>query len=759
MKESITKFDIEAAFKALDEIETPITKGVKANKPALTEIFSRKSKFDSLFEEYYDVTDSAELDDAKEAREAEIAKAKLDRIEKIVDLDAESPEDLLTSYVGKYIIQCPQCMTLFYKNPEDVVEAEDDPDTVNLSEICQHCGNESGYTLVGKVGEATPEEDAGELDLAAEEIPEAEEAPAEESTEDNDLELDDLGDLDELDLNLEEEEPEEEKTEESFTAHEGEPLVEELSDDADLDAKLEAHNEYIEYLRAAISQEEEKLEKATNEQVKVSIQRNIDAFKVDLENALPEAVKNDTALPEETTEEAAIEDAPAEEAPIEIEEEPVVQEESYTTTEVDKTLTEELHEAADLDVSADEFEELINSPEFKKPISDTATRAMLNAEKESEEENVEESVAEETNEVLEEGVFDKIKDKFAGAKDKFTKFLDNQLKSRASAADWLLKSAMIDYAKAAVKDNGEVETAQENRKFANFIVIGYTDTGKNKQKITAAPKHNSANLVVGMKYPEVKQNYADAEKVAKGWSMVAGNGPAFIYLAKNAEGEGAAFLCQYFEGQLDAKSDQLDNYVAKVRSSITGGKLLAKGGADQSDTKELPASEIKPGMKIQFKDGSTAEVVEAGQSRFDDTMRSFNLKLSDGTSETMNVKADLALKIMRGAAVESFDTFMSGLEELQESALESQIAKSLAETCGNVESFKITECTYLNEKLSVDGEVTFKTGDTEKTTYVFTEAFMNDSQIELHGNNERLNKKVIVSGRLDNKTFITESIN
>jgi hypothetical protein len=759
MKESITKFDIEAAFKALDEIETPITKGVKANKPALTEIFSRKSKFDSLFEEYYDVTDSAELDDAKEAREAEIAKAKLDRIEKIVDLDAESPEDLLTSYVGKYIIQCPQCMTLFYKNPEDVVEAENDPDTVNLSEICQHCGNESGYTLVGKVGEATPEEDAGELDLAAEEIPEAEEAPAEEGAEDSDLELDDLGDLDELDLNLEEEEPEEEKTEESFTAHEGEPLVEELSDDADLDAKLEAHNEYIEYLRAAISQEEEKLEKATNEQVKVSIQRNIDAFKVDLENALPDAVKNDTALPEETAEEATIEDAPAEEAPIEIEEEPVVQEESYIPTEVDKTLTEELHEATDLDVSADEFEELINSPEFKKPISDTATRAMLNAEKESEEENVEESIAEEANEVLEEGVFDKIKDKFAGAKDKFTKFLDNQLKSRASAADWLLKSAMIDYAKAAVKDNGEVETAQENRKFANFIVIGYNDTGKNKQKITAAPKHNSANLVVGMKYPEVKQNYADAENVAKGWSMVDGNGPAFIYLAKNAKGEGAAFLCQYFKGQLDATSDQLENYVAKVRNSITGGKLQAKGGTDQSDTRNIKASEVKPGMKAKFKKG-VAEITEIADSDIRDGYKSISVKFEDGSARAIEFSINDELAIMRNSAQnECLDTFMAGLEELQESALENQITKSLSEACGNVESFKITECTYLNEKLSVDGEVTFKTGDTEKTTYVFTEAFMNDSQIELHGNNERLNKKVIVSGRIDNKTFITESIN
>ena len=158
MKESITKFDLEAAFKALDDIEIPSSeKGIKANRPALNEIFSRKSKFDALMEEYYDIGSTEGLEDAKDAREAEIAQAKLARIEKIVDLDAESAEDLLTSYVGKFIIQCPQCMTLFYKNQEDVVASEDDPTTVNVNEVCQHCGNESGYSLIGKVGEAEPE--------------------------------------------------------------------------------------------------------------------------------------------------------------------------------------------------------------------------------------------------------------------------------------------------------------------------------------------------------------------------------------------------------------------------------------------------------------------------------------------------------------------------------------------------------------------------------------------------------------------------
>ena len=71
-------------------------------------------------------------------------------------------------------------MTLFYKNKEDVVESEDDSTTVNVGEVCQHCGNESGYTLVGKVGEAEAEEDT--MDLSAD-------VPVEDSAEATDLEL------------------------------------------------------------------------------------------------------------------------------------------------------------------------------------------------------------------------------------------------------------------------------------------------------------------------------------------------------------------------------------------------------------------------------------------------------------------------------------------------------------------------------------------------------------------------------------------
>ena len=228
-KESVKKFDLEAAFKALDEIEIPQTKGIKANRVDLKERFSHKPATETLVEDYYDVSSNEDLEEAKEEREGEVAQAKLARIEKIVDLDAETADDLLPSYVGKVIIQCPQCMTLFYKNPEDIEHSDENPDVVNINEVCQHCGNTSGYTLIGKVdsvsdeeadkyeaaenGEAT--EEGSELDLDFEEP--TEEVDAERTGEGAEEMSDE--ELDELNLELEdlpEEEPEEEKKEESL---------------------------------------------------------------------------------------------------------------------------------------------------------------------------------------------------------------------------------------------------------------------------------------------------------------------------------------------------------------------------------------------------------------------------------------------------------------------------------------------------------------------------------------------------------------
>lgn len=602
MKESMTKFDLEAAFKALSEIEVPEAGGVKANKPALTEIFSRKSKFDTLMEEYYDISTTDGLEDAKEARDAAVAQAKLARIEKIVDLDAQSAEDLLTSYVGKYIIQCPQCLTLFYKNPEDVEASEEDPTTVNVSEVCQHCGNESGYTLVGKVGDATPEEEveaeteAEDLELEVEDTEEEAAEETEEDSEETDEEID-LSDLDfddeDLDLDLEDEE--DNKTEEALEAAEGQPLVEEL------------------------------------------------------------------------------------ETPI----------------------------TEDMEVSAEEFEKLINSPEFKKPISDTAVRAMLKAEAPAEE--VEEDIKEEVpeDEVLEEGIFDKAKEKFAKVADAVV----SKLKSREDKANWILKNAVTDVNAAELVDKaGKLEPDDKDLRFKCFVVKCFKPEDKNGKAIRIAPTLKEiTNLVPTEKQPGITDDFKKAEDFAKGYSGKDGNGPAFVFLAKDSKDTNAVFLCQYFEGE--AKLDQLEKYFEIVKK-------------DFASIKKMQAS----GLKLED------EEVEAAAAEATDTEE---------------------------PKTESLDTVFSELEELQEDNLESLISTSLVEAYDNVAGFRLKECSFRDNKFLLDGVIHFVSGNTRSTTYTFTEALIKDQTITLNGVNEKLgaDKQFVLTGHINdgNKTFITEA--
>lgn len=494
MKESITKFDLEAAFKALDELDIPQVTGLMARRAPLQEVFSKKTKMEALIEEYYDIGDDAALDEAQKAREAEIAAAKLARIEKIVDLDAKTPDELLTSYVGKFIMQCPQCMTLFYKNKEDIEESEDDPTVINVNEVCQHCGNESGYTLIGKVGaaeEELPETEELTVEEPAENTAE-EETSTDNSDDDENLEDFDL-DSDLEEINLDAESDEDNTTEEAFLARNNSEFLLESSHSTNWDDEVD--EEMLSYLA----------EQSTNE--------------------------------------------------------------------------------LDLEVSADDFEKLIKSPEFKKPISDTDIKAMIDSLSDSE---IDEQYR------LDEGglgtlgktlikrakqIGSNIKNNLSTAIDKYAE----KVQTREEKADWVLANARKDYDKIKVNQAGELVPDEPNQRFKAFVIIGYTNKYSNGKVITMAPSFNNKDLIMGMKRPEVKKAYKDADSIAKGWSMKQGNGPAFIFLAEDPEDENAVFLCEYFQGELEY--DQLEKYFNVVKKDLEGGKLIS-GMTNQADDDE-----------------------------------------------------------------------------------------------------------------------------------------------------------------------------
>lgn len=107
----------------------------------------------------FDLGNAKDVEDAKKA----LAKSKKrdDSEEKIVDVDANTIDQLKGSYIGNAILQCPVCRTLIYKKPDDLHKAEDTPEGTpqddvlyNVGEDCPHCGSDAGFNLVGQVADA-----------------------------------------------------------------------------------------------------------------------------------------------------------------------------------------------------------------------------------------------------------------------------------------------------------------------------------------------------------------------------------------------------------------------------------------------------------------------------------------------------------------------------------------------------------------------------------------------------------------------------
>lgn len=134
-----------------------------------------------------------DLGDSKDVAEAQehLDKQSDDSVEQIVDVSAESVDDLRKTYIGSIILRCPTCHTMIYKDVEDLsVDDEastDDEKIYNVGDECPHCGAKDGYELIGQVAtldtdaDATPEPpgEGEEVDAPGEEIPHLDATPEE----------------------------------------------------------------------------------------------------------------------------------------------------------------------------------------------------------------------------------------------------------------------------------------------------------------------------------------------------------------------------------------------------------------------------------------------------------------------------------------------------------------------------------------------------------------------------------------------------
>ena len=719
-KESVQKFDLEAAFKALNEVEIPVVKGIRPNRENLQEKFNRKLVSDILVEDYFDVGDSNELEQAQEEREAEIAKAKLARIEKIVDLEAETEEDLLPSYVGKFIMQCPQCMMLFYKNEEDIEKSEENPEVVNLNEPCQHCGNSSGYTLVGKVDTVGEDEaaqydaedfsDENELDLNFDEEP-VEETSGEETEEAEEDTATEEGNEEELELApIEDEEASEDSEEEEVK----ESLTEEI--DKDLDAKLKAHNDYIEYLKDMISKEETSLATAKNEFVKKSIQSRIDALRADLEAALPEALKDEVTAEELPTPEEADMGAAAEN--------------KEDTKEKKESLTEGLRTwvcvfdgselgTVEAENEDDAYEQMIDIwPELPYGKYDGVAEVWPK--------DMDEALNKEDLE--EDAPVGTLKRKLAA-----TELIVKELKTYplfSTLSTRTIQRVLLPY---YIENMGRADMSAQSvleffeyEGFATYVLDHFT---------TIDPLARKELLKADAQFMEIFMAYVTE------YDLYTGN--------KDELGAGTDAFDAAFEIAFALNPDGTIDDADICRKTIqTFGLMYVAGKFDKAlvveslteDTDNLDALLDSEEFKKPISDKEIENIKAKYESIEED--------VAPGAESVM---------MMRNIV----DTWES-VEDLDDETFNKLTENYLTEVYSNVKSFEATGCDLKDNKLVVEGTITFKSGKTKPTTFVYEAKETSDKKVILEGLNEDFTseKAFTLNCKVDTENcLIVESLN
>ena len=112
----------------------------------------------------------------------------------IIDMDAETEDDLQDSYVGKIICDCNVCHSHVFKDKDQITIDEDG--VVDIEDDCPYCGEHNGFVIIGEITEFNP----NAKEEVAEETTENEEAteePAEEADNEPAEEVDEEEVLDE----------------------------------------------------------------------------------------------------------------------------------------------------------------------------------------------------------------------------------------------------------------------------------------------------------------------------------------------------------------------------------------------------------------------------------------------------------------------------------------------------------------------------------------------------------------------------------
>lgn len=327
----------------------------------------------------------------------EIVNAEVEPEVKVIDIDAETEDDIKNTYVGKILLQCPVCKSIRYADIDGLTfSAEDDEEPienrlVNRDEECPYCATTNGFAIMGKVApyeepgmkvDYTVEEEATEEEPAEEEVEEetaeeevAEEETIEEAVEEEAPAEDAVEEAEEITEDVEEqaEEVEEEEVNESLETRVYYPEVEEACEESaeEREELTEASDEICEKCEEELTEGFNNIDISTDDE-RLTMEQDAETKKVtvttepidksgfdfeapengdmvapltdtDVENLEGESDEQAEEAAEEVAEEEPAEEAEGEEAVEEGEEEPVEEEEDFE--EFDEGAFDELGES------------------------------------------------------------------------------------------------------------------------------------------------------------------------------------------------------------------------------------------------------------------------------------------------------------------------------------------------------------------------------------------------------------------------------
>lgn len=111
-----------------------------------------------------DLTASNKEEIIKQGKEA-LEKSEDEPELQVVDVDADTVDDLKSDYVGDIIVKCHKCGFKFFKDKDSLIKDEK-TGLYNIEEPCNHCGAQEGYDVLGQVATANVDaEQSSEQDL------------------------------------------------------------------------------------------------------------------------------------------------------------------------------------------------------------------------------------------------------------------------------------------------------------------------------------------------------------------------------------------------------------------------------------------------------------------------------------------------------------------------------------------------------------------------------------------------------------------